>query len=154
MQEQLVTENAGVRWGGIHELDWVNDLYRNIDFKPSKLESDQVAIAEWDGERIGIGRLCRIEETIYELGGMHVFPSHRGKGIARQIVRFLLSSLDTHDQIFCLPFAHLRQFYSSEGFEIVCGSELALVPLELREKYTWCNEVYPHEVLMMKHKAL
>ena len=149
MQVNDSSSNIQISWCGEDEIEWVNEEYKKINFKISNLETDQIAIATYKGEYAGIGRLCQIEDTVFELGGMYVISNCRGLGIARKIVKFLLESKITGATVYCLPFAHLQVFYESEGFQEVSKEAIAQVPEEILGKHRWCNETYPHEVLLL-----
>jgi predicted N-acetyltransferase YhbS len=130
------------------ELAWVNECYRKIDFKESP-PSDIVAIAEYDGNKAGLGRIVPVARGIGELGGMHVFPDHQGKGIAAHIVGFLIGQQD-FSSLYCIPFAHLAHFYRRHGFvDVNCAGE---VPPPVAEKYAWCTRHYSHPVVLL-HRA-
>lgn len=118
----------------------------------SNLKTDHVAIATYRGKYAGLGRLCQIENSVFELGGMHVISTYRGLGIARKIVKFLLESKVKDTTVYCLPFAHLQGFYESEGFLEVSKEEETQVPKEIMEKHCWCNATYPHKVLLLRLK--
>ncbi len=115
-----------------------------------QLIGGDTAIAIYKGGYAGLGRLCQIEDTVLELGGMHVRPNYRRLGIARKIVQILLESKITGSTVYCLPFAHLQGFYESEGFKEVSKEDFVKVPKEILEKHCWCNETYPHKVLLLK----
>lgn len=153
MQASTQSSNPHIRWCSEEEIDWVNEQYEKLDFKPSSLVTDRIAVAIFGGERVGLGRLCRIEDSFFELGGMHVQPIFRGYGIARKIVKFLLSHRDPKATVYCLPFAHLRDFYESEGFEEVSEEVLSKVPRDILKKHHWCNENYPYGVLLLEFRS-
>lgn len=75
MQDNHNDTDFLIRWCSQEEIDWVNEQYRKVDFKPSQLDTDRVATAVCSGERIGLGRLCQVEDSVFELGGMYVLPS-------------------------------------------------------------------------------
>jgi N-acetylglutamate synthase-like GNAT family acetyltransferase len=150
VQVNDLSSDIQISWYGENEIEWVNEEYKKIDFKFSNLKTDQIAIATKKGKYAGLGRMCQIEDTVNELGGMHVHPNYRGLGIVRQIVKFLLSSKITGSTIYCLPFGHLQGFYESEGFKEVSKEDIAKVPKEILEKHRWCNETYPHRALLLK----
>ena len=139
-----------IRWCNDEEIGWVNEQYDRINFKPSSLDTDRIAVATCNGERVGIGRLCHIKASIFELGGMYVQQSFRGFGISRKIIKFLLEQLNPEATVYCLPFAHLRDFYESQGFKEVPEEVFSRVPRDILEKQQRCNETYPHEVLLLK----
>lgn len=130
------------------DIHWINDTYQKIDFVPSDLSKERVAIAEIDGEPAGLGRLVEINSKHAELGGMFVFDQFRNLGIARAIVAYLLSQGKKYTVIYCLPFAHLQSFYESCGFSVCENTES--VPAEIMHKHAWCNQTYPHKVLLLE----
>lgn len=144
-----MNDNFEIRWCREGEINWVNDQYEKIDFKPSRLDTDRIAIAFSNKEAVGLGRLCKVERLVFELGGMFVQPAYQGQGIARKIVRFLLKERG-EGRVYCLPFAHLRNFYEGEGFEEVSKEEFSNVPPQILEKYRWCNTTYSHDVLLLR----
>ncbi len=152
MQVNDLSSDIQLSWCGDDEIEWVNEEYKKIDFKLSSLKTDRIALASYKGVYAGLGRLCQVEDTVYELGGMHVPPNYRGLGIARKIVQFLLESKITVSTVYCLPFAHLQDFYESEGFQEISKEAITEVPKEVLEKHHWCNETYPHKVLLLKLK--
>ncbi len=140
-----------IRWCKEEEINWINEWYAQIDFKSSSFDTDRVAIARCDGKSAGLGRLCLIDRLNFELGGMYVDPDFRGFGIARQIVKFLIKNCPAGTNIYCLPFAHLIDFYESEGFREISAKSISNVPKDVLEKHVWCNQTYPHEVLLLKY---
>lgn len=127
------------------ELDWANQRYREVDFLPSP-PSDLIAVAEVAGSPAGLGRVTPISETAGELGGMYVFPEHRGGGISSALVRYLIEE-SGRDILYCLPFIHLRGLYEGLGFRLVSPNQH--IPSHVVEKHLWCNQHYSNPVLMM-----
>ncbi len=109
-----------------------------------------IAVAEYEGQRAGLGRLVTLDEHHAELGGMYVFEPYRGKGIAKEIVQFLLNQGHLFQTIYCIPFEHLISFYQQYGFA-PC-SELDAVPSELAAKYQWCKQQYPYPTALLFRK--
>lgn len=138
-----------IRWCTESEIEWVNEQYRKVDFMPSNLNRDRIAIAVYGHERVGLGRLCYIRPLTIELGGMYVEPSYRGMGVAKRIIKFLLEYRDPEATVYCLAFAHLRNFYQDEGFQEVSVEGYEAVPHEILKKNDWCNETYSHKVLLL-----
>ena len=122
------------------DLEWVNQKYKEVDFVPSTFEKEIIGIAEDEGQRAGIGRLVTIDECHAELGGMYVFESFRGKGIAKELVKFLLKQAHPFQTVYCVPFEHLSSFYM--GFGFVSCTNLEKVPHEVVTKYQWCKSHY------------
>jgi GNAT superfamily N-acetyltransferase len=131
------------------ELEWANSRYSEVDFLPST-QSDIVAVAEIDGVAAGLGRLTHVGRDITELGGMYVFAEHRGLGVSKSLIEFLISTAGV-GTLYCLPFEHLRGLYASAGFETCLPGES--VPEKVLRKHAWCNAHYPYAVLLMRHTS-
>lgn len=129
------------------DLDWINQKYQEVDFIPSILEKEIIGIAEYEGQRAGIGRLVTIDTAHAELGGMYVFEPFRGKGIAKELVKFLLKQARSFKTVYCVPFEHLSSFY--EGFGFVPCSNLEQVHHEVATKYEWCKSHYSQSTSLL-----
>lgn len=127
------------------ELAWANERYEEVHFLLSSA-NDFLAVAEVDGEKVGLGRLVPVNATTGELGGMYVLPAFRGRKIAGAIVSYLLLH-SPYRQLFCIPFAHLDGFYAGFGFHPV-PAETA-VPCAVVEKVNWCTKEYPASVHLL-----
>ena len=64
------------------------------------------------------------------LRGMYVRPSARSEGIGTLLLSTFVRALGER-ACFCIPFAHLTEFYRREGFATVPEAEIP-VPLALR----------------------
>ena len=103
-------------------LDWmtgndqglVTPFYEEVGYTCVIHPEDRILTAR-EGDRIVAAvRLCR-EENSLVLRGMYVAPDRRGRGIGSR----LLDSLETTmgpAKCWCVPFAHLQDFYSRIGF--------------------------------------
>ncbi|MGV3597308.1 MAG: GNAT family N-acetyltransferase [Bacteroidota bacterium] len=130
------------------DMDWVNNIYKQIDFLPSVYEKEYVAIAEKGNNLFGAGRLITLADGSYELGGMYVDESQRGKGIARTIVMHLLQQAPEGKTVYCIPFAHLEGFYKSCGFS---NAEINdSLPAEIKQKIGYCNQTFAAKTLLLK----
>jgi GNAT superfamily N-acetyltransferase len=127
-----------IRPATVADLAWVNEQYQAINFLPSDLSTDYIAIAEWEGTSCGIGRLVRMEGGHEELGGMYVLDGFRQKGIARNIVGHLLEQRNEQAKLWCIPFRHLSGFYETFGFEPV-GPDHPDIPPAVAKKMNWCD---------------
>jgi GNAT superfamily N-acetyltransferase len=139
-----------VRTAEKSEIEWINKCYDEVEFVHSNFNKEIIAIAEFNNQKAGIGRLVRVNSDSLELGGMYVFEVFRGKGIARKIVEFLLQNVQPAQIVYCIPFEHLVPFYKQFGFAPCSHPEKA--PQELLEKYLWCREKYsqPTALLVLK----
>ncbi|MDY8135634.1 GNAT family N-acetyltransferase [Aquimarina sp. 2201CG5-10] len=136
-----------IRKANPSEIDWINNKYKEVDFTPSNLTNDYNFIAEIDTIPCGLGRLTKIDNNNIELGGIYVFDSHRGLGVAGKIVNHLLSKANPGVNIWCLPFKHLESFYIKLGFQISKNNQA--IPDKVVSKYEWCNNTYKEEVLLL-----
>ena len=138
--------NILIRKALLKDLPWVNEQYDKVQFKHSVYEREFIAIAEVEGAPAGIGRLVSIDEGNLELGGMYVQDEYRGLGVAKGIVLYLLQQAK-NKTVYCLPFAHLENFYSACGFAPV--HDIAHVPEEVVQKWEWCQNMYPQPTLLL-----
>ncbi len=104
-----------LRLVGRSEMEWVNRCYDEVDFVHSHFDNEMIAVAEVKGQKAGLGRLVVIDENHLELGGMYVFESFRGQGVAKKIVEFLLKHAKPSQVIYCIPFEHLQHFYPNSA---------------------------------------
>lgn len=129
------------------EIAWINGCYDEVEFVHSHFDSEIIAIAEFNEEKAGLGRLVKIDEKNFELGGMYVFEPFRNKGIAKEIVTFLLTYVKPSQTVYCIPFEHLIHFYKQCGFANC--SEFESVPQIILDKYRWCHEKYTHPTTLL-----
>ena len=129
------------------EMTWVNKCYEEAHFVSSNVAKDVVAIAEADGQKIGLGCLVAWGDKILELSGIYVFESCRGKGVAKEIVSFLLRQARGSQTIYCIPFEHLSPFYQQFGF-VPCLDDPD-VPSGLLERHCWNATKYPHPTTLL-----
>ncbi len=81
-----------------------------------------IYLLESDGDVIGMGALCPVDERVGEIKRMYIRPEHRGKGIGRKLLTKLMekakafgySTLRLESQDF-MTVAH--QLYRSMGFQ-------------------------------------
>ena len=142
--EEIITRRAKKS-----EIDWINSSYAEVNFVPSNFDKEFIVVAEQNNQKCGLGRVVRIDNFNLELGGIYVFQSHRGKGVAQHIVRFLCDE-NTFEQsrIWCLPFDNLSSFYKKFDFKETSVIDHE-IPIEIIEKYNWCNNNYEKPVLLL-----
>ncbi|MGF2714430.1 acetyltransferase [Bacillus mycoides] len=133
------------------DLEWINIQYESIGFVQSDLTRDKVAIITYNNEYAGIGRLVQIDEDTIELGGIFILPNFRGLQLAGELVSFLVQTAKKlHIQnVYCLPFEELENFYKKYGFTEVDTTQEIVHPIILK-KYNWCLETYDKHVLLFK----
>lgn len=96
------------------ELGWAAGVYQEIQFSASPPGALGL-VAELDGERVGLGRLVELEPGVLELGGIWCDDRARRRGVARAMVTALVARAPA-GRLWCIPFAHLAEFYASFGF--------------------------------------
>jgi len=129
------------------EIAWVNTCYDQVEFMHSSFDNEIISVAEFDGQRAGLGRLVKIDEKHLELGGMYVFEPFRKKGIAKEMVKFLLNYVKPSQIVYCIPFEHLLSFYKECGFTTCLHFES--VPKKILDKLRWCQEKYIHPTVLL-----
>ena len=144
----LYNVSVTIRNAQSDEIEWINARYDEVGFIHSDFKKELIAIAELDGERIGLGRLVKIAEDKLELGGVYVLASHRRRGVARKLVTFLLENAVENRAIYCIPFINLYEFYNSFGFVLCDGLEN--IPQHLIKKYEWCLLTYSEKTLLLE----
>jgi GNAT superfamily N-acetyltransferase len=133
----------------IQDQDWVNEQYAKVAFQPSDLSEDYVAMASWQNEPAGLGRLQTIAPQTLELGGMYVFEDFRKKGIAGRLVQHLLAQVPSGTMVYCLPFQVRSTFYENYGFKAFGLEQLEKVPAPIQEKLDWCKNAYTAPVTLL-----
>ncbi|NER12041.1 GNAT family N-acetyltransferase [Leptobacterium flavescens] len=142
-----MSNNIITRKADRSEMDWINSCYREIGFVKSDFDKEFIVISEVDGHKAGLGRVVVIDKANVELGGIYVLEEFRKMGVAESIVTFLCDNNPFADQVvWCLPFEHLKEFYSSFGFAENKGLK---APKEIAEKHLWCNDAYQKKVLLL-----
>ena len=131
------------------ELGAVNARYAAIGFLPSK-QGELIVVASLDGQLAGQGRVEPIDARSGELGGIYVLPALAGRGVARQIVDFLIRQTQL-PHLYCLPFSDLAGFYGSMGFAPV--GDHATVAHQIQQKFEWCKTSYDQPVLLLERAA-
>ena len=135
MSIQLATSN---------DLKWINSQYDSIGFVRSDLKRDKVAIITYNNEYAGVGRLV-------QMGGIFILPQFRGLQLAGELVSFLVETAKKSQiqNVYCLPFEELENFYKKYGYTEVDTTTEAVHPIILK-KYNWCLENYDKHVLLFK----
>lgn len=139
-----------IRKAYANELEWINTQYDRVEFKHSHLDNDLIAIAEFNGQKAGLGRLQKIDGSIAELGGIYVLESFRGAGIAKNIVGYLVEHAYAYHTLYCLPFSNLQSFYAQFGFSVI--TDTSGEPKKVIEKHAWCNLTYSDTVLLLSRE--
>lgn len=116
-----------VRRATTEDISRALNFYAERRYHGGVRPEDSVLLAERDCELIGIVRLAA-EEGVVVLRGMQVHPSFQRQGIGEKLLAAVVQALDDRD-CFCIPYAHLVNFYSRVGFRVI---EPAKAPTFLR----------------------
>jgi GNAT superfamily N-acetyltransferase len=130
-----------------------DDLLRALEFYAERgygggiAAEDTVLLAEHDGVLIGIVRLAPEEGEIV-LRGMQVHPSVQRQGIGTQLLAAVERELGSRS-CFCIPYAHLREFYGGSGFVTI---DPAQGPPFLRLRVEGYRDRWPEKAFLLMHR--
>ena len=108
---------AVIREAGPEEVERVRAAYLAWGYGGGAAASDVILIAEREGELLGIVRRTREDGTVM-LRGMQVAPNERGRGVGTRLLAAFVARLGAAE-CWCVPYAHLVDFYGRAGFEAV-----------------------------------
>lgn len=108
---------------GLHEDDQLADFYG----KPLARKSDLFFLAYALDELVGAVRFC-VEEDVPLLRSMVIKETAQRKGIGTQLLHEFEAHLRRTEtrNIYCLPYAHLTEFYAQIGFRQVAEETIPL----------------------------
>lgn len=133
------------------DLEWVNIQYQKIDFVPSSLGNEIIAIVTYKDEFAGVGRIVYLNDDEVEIGGIYILDEFRGLSLANELVGYLVevAKKKNFKAVYCLPFENLKNFYHKFGFNEF-EYETSQVNDKVLKKYQWCLENYDKKVLLLK----
>lgn len=136
-----------LEWVAADNLAAVASFYEDVGYGVGVEPGDRIMVAR-EGKRIVAAvRLCREVNTLV-LRGMYVAADRRGRGIGSRLLEAAAPAMQSRE-CWCLPYAHLRGFYSQVGFD-ECPLEQAPGFLEKRaRRYLKSGD----EVIIMKKGA-
>jgi len=101
----------------------IRDLIHLVGINPMGLDWRRFIVAVNDqDEMIGCGQLKPHGEEILELASLAVYPEHRGKGIARAIIEYLLK--DGPRPLYLMCESSLGPLYERFGFRGLIYDEM------------------------------
>ncbi len=105
------------------DLQDVREFYERQGYTGGAQEEDRTYVAvDSEGRIVAAVRLCA-EEGHLVLRGMYVDEDCRGLGLGRYVLKHLDREIGT-EVCWCLPYAHLVEFYSLIGFRIADRGDL------------------------------
>ncbi|GGE60982.1 GNAT family N-acetyltransferase [Priestia taiwanensis] len=137
-------------WATNNDLEWINEQYKKVDFMPSYLENERIAIVTYKEEYAGLGRILYVNEDEAEIGGIYVLEAFRGISLAYELVDSLVQETKNSNlkEVYCLPFEELRSFYEKFGFKEVDYKHKTINNIIIK-KYHWCLDHYDKKVLLL-----
>jgi N-acetylglutamate synthase-like GNAT family acetyltransferase len=105
------------------ESTQIKDLIDSVGINPLGLDWKRFVVAVNDhDEMIGCGQLKPHAKDILELASLAVYPEHRGKGIARALIEYLLKNSPRPLYLMCE--SALGPFYEKFGFHGILYEEM------------------------------
>lgn len=141
----------GIRLATKNEIQWVNEQYKKVDFVPSNLENETVAIVTYKDEFAGVGRIVYLNEEEAEIGGIYILDEFRGLSLANELVNYLVKETKKRNlkEVYCIPFEELKHFYGKFGFKEF-DYEGKQINSRILKKFQWCLDNYEKKVLLLK----
>jgi N-acetylglutamate synthase-like GNAT family acetyltransferase len=118
-----------IRRATAEDIPQAREFYTRRGYGGGIAPEDAVLLAEQGGDIVGIVRLAPEEGEIV-LRGMQVHPTYQRQGIGLQFLAALANELGNRT-CFCIPYAHLEDFYGRIGFAAI---DLADAPPFLRSR--------------------
>lgn len=125
------------------DLTAADSFYEGVGYRGGSHPGDRLLVARDNQGIVAAVRLC-IEEGALVLRGMYVAEGLRGQGLGSILLESASAAIGS-DECWCVPYAHLKAFYSRIGFQ----EEVEATPvflLERRARYLSNG----HEVTVMR----
>jgi N-acetylglutamate synthase-like GNAT family acetyltransferase len=109
--------SIAVRRAGPEEFSALLEFYRQSGYSLKVNPADAFYVADDEGALIGLVRLAReFEFTV--LRGMRIAAAHQRRGVGTRLLRLLERDLGS-TACYCIPYAHLVEFYGQIGFRVL-----------------------------------
>lgn len=122
-----------IRRASARDIPQVQQFYTGRGYGGGIAPSDTVLLAEQGGQLIGVVRLAPEHGTTV-LRGMQVHPDHQRQGVGSRLLARIAEELGK-SSCYCIPYAHLVQFYSQIGFDVMEPSQSPEFLKERLESY-------------------
>ena len=136
-----------IRVGDRLDCDRVNAFYSEEGHSVRVFATERFVLAEDEQRLIGVVRLC-LENGHAILRTMRVSESYRGQRIGTRMLEAFEDLVSERD-CYCLPFAHLTDFYGRIGFTAI---PIEQAPAHLQERYAGYRDSGA-DMLVMKRAA-
>lgn len=126
-------EPPAVRPARAGELDEVADFYEGLGYGGGMRPADTVLLARTEDGVVGAVRLCE-EGGLLVLRGTYVAEELRGTGIGSALVSAAVARAGGR-ACWCVPHAHLVDFYGRAGFVEVSATDAPEFLVERSDRY-------------------
>ena len=127
--------------------DEVAAFYESVGYGGNLRAGDSVLAARHSGKLLGVVKLSE-EKGVLVLRGMYVEAASQRQGVGGRLLEAAKRQIGTRE-CWCVPFNHLKEFYSRIGF-VECAPET--VPGFLAERLREYRDL-GHRVIVMKRAA-
>jgi len=143
----LQTMPEGFRKPKKKELEKIQEILEENKLDAVDLNQHKMLIVERKKKMVGMIRYKDVDKDVYELASLWVDSKHRGKGLGRDLVLWMLKKLKK-GKVYAVPAPELRDWAGAMGFHEVKGT-----PKGLEEKAAWCAEIHSDEApVFMVHR--
>jgi amino-acid N-acetyltransferase len=105
------------------EASQIRELIYQVGINPTGLDWKRFVVAVNDrDEMIGCGQLKPHRKEVLELASIAVYPDHQGKGVARDIIEYLLK--DSPRPLYLMCQSSLEPLYEKFGFRAISYDEM------------------------------
>ena len=104
------------------DLSGVAAFYEEVGYSCGVCSGDRIVVARDEQTIVAAVRLCE-EEGVLVARGMYVAETLRRKGLGASLLERASSEIG-RAECWCVPYAHLVEFYSRAGF-VVCDNTAA-----------------------------
>jgi N-acetylglutamate synthase-like GNAT family acetyltransferase len=118
-----------IRRASAEDILRVLQFYADRGYGGGTTPSDTVLLAEAGGQLIGVVRLAPEHGTTV-LRGMQIHPDHQRRGVGSRLLARISEELG-ESACYCIPYAHLVQFYAQISFDVI---EPSRAPQFLKER--------------------
>ena len=132
-----------VALAGSTDLALVEEFYSNVGYGGGLGAADRVLVGRQEESIVAAAKLSPEGDTLV-LRGMYVSEPLRGVGVGATLLERVSDEIGS-SRCWCVPYSHLRRFYSNIGFTVIPDGEAPGFLLSRRERYRSSG----HDVIVM-----
>ena len=129
------------------DLAGVQSFYASVGYGGGVHPSDRFLVSRVEQSIVAAARLCTEDGTLV-LRGMYVAEGRRGQGMGSRLLVSISDSIGSAE-CWCIPYTHLKGFYSRIGFQVCEGETIPPFLAERWERYTGSGQ----KVVIMKRST-